>query len=73
MILCMALVFVGALFAGGSKEKIETVEDWERWAQPGAYRPARDDWQAIEEGTKEEGTAVIYSLSSRAFEFGRTF
>lgn len=74
-ILISAIIFLTAalLFAGGSKEEVKTIEEWEELAQLGAHRPAQDNWQAIEAAAKEEAWVVVYSLSSRVFEFGRTF
>jgi len=78
-----ALVFLAVLltafmlFAGGDGEDSAnipaTVEEWEQWAQIGDYRPAEDDWAAIEAAAKEEGSVVVYSNSSRVYEFCRTF
>jgi len=75
LILISAIIFLAAAlsFAGGGKEEIITIEEWEELAQLGAHRPAQDDWQAIEAAAEEEAIVVVYSLSSRVFEFGRTF
>ena len=67
------LVVVTALFAGGNSEVVRTVDEWEEWAQLGDYRPAEDDWDAIIEAAKGEEELVVYSFSSRVFDFGRTF
>ena len=68
------LVLAVSVYAGGQQGKNMTGQEWEQWAGLGDYRPATDDWEAIEEAAlKEEGPLVVYSLSSRVFEFGRTF
>jgi iron(III) transport system substrate-binding protein len=64
--------------AGGSIDVPNAAADadtdaWLRKAQLGPYRPAADDWAAIEAAAKQEGEVVVYSLSSRVNEFGRTF
>ena len=38
---------------------------WQKMAGVGAHAPATQDWAAIEAAAKEEGTVVIYSVSSR--------
>lgn len=71
----LALVIVPVVFSEGNSEKSSmTHAEWEEWAQLGDSRPAEDDWDAIEKAAlKEEGPLVVYSLSSRVFEFGRSF
>ena len=68
------MVLTASLFAGGQQGKNMTSQEWEEWAQLDSYRPEVDDWEAIEKAAlEEEGPLVVYSLSSRVFEFGRTF
>jgi iron(III) transport system substrate-binding protein len=74
LVVLLVLSAMTALFAGGKSETPGTIEEWEQWAQLGEYRPAEDDWDVIKAAAmEEEGPLVIYSLSSRVFEFGRTF
>jgi len=73
LLLLSALLLVFELSANGQAEKNMTLEEWEQWAQVGAYRPETDDWEVIEAAALKEETLVVYSLSSRVFEFGRTF
>ncbi len=73
LLLLFLPVFV---MAGGKQEggrKIKSVDDWERWAKLGKYRPKEDNWDEIIEAAKKEGSVVVYSNSSRVFEFCRTF
>ncbi len=73
----LLLFTVFFLYAGGKGEEAsnvpKTVKEWEQWAQLGEYRPAEDDWGAIIAAAKEEGSVVVYSNSSRVYEFCRTF
>ncbi|RKX72527.1 MAG: hypothetical protein DRP70_04935 [Spirochaetes bacterium] len=75
MIYLALIVLVPMLFAEGNSEKSSMSQaEWEEWAQLGEHRPIEDDWGAIEKAAlEEEGPLVVYSLSSRVFEFGRTF
>lgn len=73
LVTLLMLTFTAVLFAGGQSEPVRTIQEWEQWAQLGEFRPVEDDWDAIEKAAKEEGPLVVYSLSSRVFEFGRTF
>ncbi len=73
---CIILTAVtSGLFAGGSADTSSmTQAEWEEWSGLGDFRPAVDDWDAIQKAAlEEEGPLVVYSLSSRVFEFGRTF
>jgi iron(III) transport system substrate-binding protein len=73
MVILLSVLAV-SLFAGGQQVEKMNSDEWEEWAGLGAFRPAVDDWAAIEEAAlKEEGPLVVYSLSSRVFEFSRTF
>lgn len=77
-ILAAFLLLPAVLFCGGQEEEKSVegfgdIETWEKHAQLGKYRPADDDWQAIEEAAKKEGTVVVYANSSRVFEYCRTF
>jgi iron(III) transport system substrate-binding protein len=57
-----------ALWAGGGQETA---------TQPAASQAMTtqgpEDWNAIYEGAKKEGTVVIYSLSSRIFDLAKAF
>ncbi len=46
---------------------------WLKQAGMGKYRPATDDWAAIEAAAKQEKEVVVYSLSSRVHDFAKTF
>jgi iron(III) transport system substrate-binding protein len=48
-------------------------ETWLKSAQLGPAAPARQDWAAIEEAARKEGTVVIYSVSSRIFDLAENF
>lgn len=67
------LLFVFEISANGQDESDMTILEWEESAQLGQFRPETDDWEAIEAAAKKEETLVVYSLSSRVFEFGRSF
>ena len=74
------LIFLPAfVFSGGKTEEKtenkaeEKIENWEQYAEIGEYRPAADDWAEIERKAKEEGTIVVYSNSSRVFDYARSF
>ncbi len=68
------LLSVSALFATGTQEKATSkIKQWEKAAQLGEFRPAKDDWAAIEKAAKEEGDVVVYSNSSRVTKFCRSF
>ena len=73
LVLIFALIL--PIFAEGQQEESgsASVEDWEKYAGLGAYTPENEDIKEVEAKAKEEGHVVIYSLSSRVFEFGRTF
>ncbi|MBI9101051.1 MAG: ABC transporter substrate-binding protein [Spirochaetales bacterium] len=73
ILIILALVLGGTLFAGGKAESWATSAEWEEWAGLGQFSPEEDDWDAIEAAAKEEGTLTVYSISSRVFEFARTF
>lgn len=72
----LLLISVSA-FAGGKQETAAkgkmTLDEWLQKAQLGKYRPAKDDWAAIEKAAKEEGSVVVYSNSSKVYEFCRSF
>ena len=75
-LVCLAMIIIiPVVFAEGNSEKSSMSQaEWEEWAQLGEHRPIEDDWEAIEKAALEaEGPLVVYSLSSRVFEFGRTF
>ncbi len=76
----LAILITTALFAGGESEKssskskaMTALEKWEQHAQLGKYRPAKDNWAAIEAAAKKEGKVVVYSNSSRVTKFCRSF
>lgn len=78
ILLSMMLVPL-SVFGGGSPEAGKSasggdkLDEWLQKAQLDKYRPAQDDWAAIEKAAKAEGTVVVYSNSSKVFEFCRSF
>ena len=78
LLLSMMLVPL-SVFGGGSTESGKSasggnkLDEWLQKAQLDKYRPAKDDWAAIEKAAKAEGTVVVYSNSSKVFEFCRSF
>ncbi len=64
-----------ALFAEGQGDGAASGnnEEWLKEAQLGEFRPAEDDWAAIEAAAKEEGSIVVYSNSSKIFEAAKGF
>lgn len=74
LIISPAFIFAGGKSEGKSEEKSAAkVSNWEQAAELGEYRPAVDDWAEIERKAKEEGTIVVYSNSSRVYEYARSF
>ncbi|NOY09251.1 MAG: ABC transporter substrate-binding protein [Spirochaetes bacterium] len=75
LVALVLLLSVSALSANGTQEKAKKskVKAWEKSAQLGEYRPAEDDWAAIEKAAKKEGDVVVYSNSSRVTKFCRSF
>jgi iron(III) transport system substrate-binding protein len=78
LIISPAFVFSGGKSEGKSAEKSKErseikIENWEQAAEMGKYRPETEDWAEIERKAREEGTIVVYSISSRVFDYARTF
>ncbi|MDX9799920.1 MAG: ABC transporter substrate-binding protein [Spirochaetia bacterium] len=76
--ICMITLFLApfAVFGGGGKEAAGSADKLETWlqnSQIGKYQPEKEDWAAIEKAAKAEGTVVVYSNSSKVYEFCRSF
>jgi iron(III) transport system substrate-binding protein len=61
----MLVVLVLAITVGAVAE---TLDEWLQRVQLGPYATETQDWDAIIEAAKEEGTCVIYSSSSRIYQ-----
>ncbi len=73
IILCLMISVT--VWAAGGREAMPTdaYEQWMQDAQVGPYQPDVEDWDAIYEAAKQEGTVVIYSSTSRIFDGVATF
>ena len=45
--------------------KLTAAEEWAKANGVGPYQPATEDWAAVEEAAKKEGSVVVYSNSSK--------
>ncbi len=75
-LLTVLILIPAFVFSGGKSEDKNTgdgIDSWEKDAGLGKYRAAADDWAEIEKEAAEGDTIVVYSNSSRVFEYARSF
>ncbi len=76
LMMAVLILIPAFVFSGGKAEDSDSgdwVDTWEKEAGLGKYRPAADDWEEIEKEANEGEAIVVYSNSSRVFEYARSF
>ena len=76
LMMAVLILIPAFVFSGGKAEDSDSgdwVDTWEKEAGLGKYRPAADDWEEIEKEANKGEAIVVYSNSSRVFEYARSF
>ena len=69
----VVVLMILALLAVNTVAYASDFDEWLKTSQLGPYAPEVEDWDAVYEAAKQEGTVVVYSSTSRIFDAAQTF